>query len=288
MKLALKIVFGLLLTLLLAAGGAAFWYVNTKLPQRSGELALSRLKAPVTVRYDERGVPHIKASDEADLYRALGYVHAQDRLFQMEMVRRLAQGELAEVLGPKLVKSDRLFRILRLREHAAKVAAALDPQSPAVQALSAYLDGINQFQASRPAPMEFDLIGIPKRPFTLQDTVAVSGYLAYSFAAAFKTEPVLTFVRDELGPDYLRIFDVEWNPLGVLSPAPTAATNPDPQALSQLAQTSQEAQELAGVPLFEGSNAWAVSGQRSSSGKPLLAGDPHMGLPCQRSGTRPI
>ncbi|MDD2923864.1 penicillin acylase family protein [Rhodoferax sp.] len=278
MKLALKIVFGLLLTLLLAAGGGAFWYVNTKLPQRSGELALSRLKAPVSVRYDERGVPHIKASHEGDLYRALGYVHAQDRLFQMEMVRRLAQGELSEILGPKLVKTDRLFRTLRLREHAAKVAATLDPQSPSVQALSAYLDGINQFQASHPAPMEFDLMGIPKRPFTLQDTVAVSGYLAYSFAAAFKTEPVLTFVRDELGPDYLRIFDVEWNPLGVLSPAPTAAAKPDWQALSQLAQASREAQELAGVPLFEGSNAWAVSGQRSSSGKPLLAGDPHIGF----------
>ncbi|MCW2313950.1 penicillin acylase family protein [Rhodoferax antarcticus] len=278
MKLTLKIIAGLLLALLLLALGGGFWYVSSKWPQRAGELSLTQLSAPVSVRYDERGVPHIKASNEADLYRALGYVHAQDRLFQMEMVRRLAQGELAEVLGPKLVKVDRLFRTLRLREHAAKVAAALDPQSPAVKAQLAYLDGVNQYQASHPAPMEFDLIGIPKRPFTLADTVAVSGYLAYSFAAAFKTEPVLTYVRDELGADYLHIFDLEWHPLGVLNQQPTAAAKPDWQGLAQLAQASREVQDLAGVPLFEGSNAWAVSGQRSSSGKPLLAGDPHIGF----------
>ncbi|MFO6383947.1 penicillin acylase family protein, partial [Pseudomonas aeruginosa] len=79
----------------------------------------AHLQAPVDVRYDERGVPHLYAQNQTDLYRALGYVHAQDRLFQMEMLRRLARGELAEVLGPKLVDTDRLFRTLRIRDHAA-------------------------------------------------------------------------------------------------------------------------------------------------------------------------
>ncbi len=278
MKLALKIIAALLLTVLVAAGGGGFWYVFTKLPQRDGELALTGLSAPVSVRYDERGIPHIKAANQPDLYRALGYVHAQDRLFQMEMLRRLANGELAEILGPKLVKTDRLFRTLGLRDHAAQVVANFDPQSPAIKTLNAYLDGINQFQASHPAPMEFDLIGIPKRPFTAQDTIAVTGYLAYSLAAAFKTEPLLTYVRDYLGADYLRVFDLDWNPQGVLSPAPTAARTPDWQALSQLAQITSELPQLTGVATFEGSNAWAVSGQRTSSGRPMLAGDPHIGF----------
>jgi penicillin amidase len=279
MKLALKILGGLLVIALLASAGGGLWYVNTKLPQRSGELPLKGLTAPVNVRYDDRGIPHIKADHEPDLYRALGFVHAQDRLFQMEMVRRLARGELAEVLGPKLVKLDRLFRTLGLRHHADKVAAKLDPKSPAVAAQLAYLDGINQFQASHPAPMEFDLAGIPKRPFTLSDSIAVTGYLAYSFAAAIKTEPAMSYVFDELDPSYLAIFDLEWHPLGVLSPAPpTASARPDWQALSQLAQVSSQAQEIAGVPLFEGSNAWAVSGPRTSSGRPMLAGDPHIGF----------
>lgn len=286
MKLVVKIFIGVLFGLLLAAGTGVFWYISTKQPQRSGELTLNHLSAPVTVRYDEYGIPHIKASNEPDLYRALGYVHAQDRLFQMEMVRRLAQGELAEILGPKLIKVDRLFRTLGLRANAKKKVAAMDRQSPAIQAQSAYLDGINQFQVSHPAPFEFDILGIPKRPFTLEDTVAVSGYLAYSFAAAFKTEPLLTYIRDELGEDYLKIFDLAWNPQGVIEKANPTARNsppqnhpaPDWQALNQLAQVSQEAQTLASVPLFEGSNAWAISGERTSSGKPMLAGDPHIGF----------
>ena len=161
MKRALKIFALLLIVLLLVSASLATWYVRTKLPQRSGTLALAQLAAPVTVDYDERGVPHIQAQNEADLYRALGYVHAQDRLFQMEMVRRLARGELAEVLGPKLVEVDRLFRTLGIRAHADAVAPKLDPSSPATKALLAYLDGVNQFQAGHPAPMEFDLLGIP-------------------------------------------------------------------------------------------------------------------------------
>ncbi len=285
MKLVLKLFLGLLMSVVLLVAVGGTWYFYSKQPKRSGELTLTQLNAPVTVRYDELGVPHIKASTEADLYRALGFVHAQHRLFQMEMVRRLAQGELAEILGSKLVKVDRLFRTLGLRSHAQKTVATLDLQRPAIKAQLAYLDGINQFQAQNPAPIEFDILGIPKRPFTLQDTVAVSGYLAYSFAAAFKTEPVLTHVRDELGEEYLGIFDLEWNPLGVIEKAPKTArtapadkSQPDWQALSQLAQASQEAQSLAGIALFEGSNAWAVSGTRTSSGKPMLAGDPHIGF----------
>ena len=87
-----------------AAAGSA-WYIDNKLPVRDGALPLAGLQAPVQVRYDERGVPHIQARNEADLYRALGFVHAQDRLFQMELLRRLARGELAEILGLSLVVS---------------------------------------------------------------------------------------------------------------------------------------------------------------------------------------
>jgi len=280
MKRAL-IIFAIVLTVLaMAAGGVAGWYVHTKQPQRSGALPLKNLSARVNVRFDERGVPHINADNDIDMYRALGYVHAQDRLFQMEMVRRLAQGELAEIFGPKLLDSDRLFRTLGIRDHAETVVANMDLQSPPAQALLAYLDGINQFQANNPAPIEFDLLKIPKRPFTPKDTVAVSGYLAYSFAAAFRTEPALTYVRDKLGADYLKVFDLDWNAEGVLkAPPPTAALKTqDWQKLDQLAQISREALATVGLPPFEGSNAWAVSGKRTASGKPLLAGDPHIGF----------
>ena len=266
---------GLLALLVLLALAAAFgtWHVRSKLPQRSGELALAGLSEPVTVRWDEAGVPHIRAGNEPDLYRALGYLHAQDRLFQMEMLRRLSRGELAEILGPKLVDTDRLFRTLGIRALAdARAAAQRTDEAPAQRAVAAYLDGINQYQATRPAPLEFGLLGIPKRPFTQADVISVAGYLAYSFAVALRSEPALTHVRDKLGPDHLRIFDLAWKPQGV------AVSDAGWQGLARMAALSQSAQDLAGVPLLEGSNAWVIAGARSASGKPILAGDPHIGF----------
>jgi len=202
--------------LALVAVGAG-WYVYSKQPTRQGAVTLANLQGSVTVRYDERGVPHIRAENETDLYRALGYVHAQDRLFQMEIMRRLARGELAEVLGPKLLDTDKLFRSLRIRERSATYVAQLDHESAHWKALQAYLDGINQYQDNHASPMEFDVLGIPKRPFTAEDTISVAGYMAYSFAAAFRTEPLLTYVRDQLGSDYLNVFDLAWQPKGALN-----------------------------------------------------------------------
>jgi penicillin amidase len=255
---------------------AAAWFVYTKQPVRSGTVDLTRLKAPVTVQYDERGVPHIRAENEADMYRALGFVHAQDRLFQMEAMRRLANGELAEVFGPQMLETDKLFRTLGLRAHAENYVANMDMTSPAARALLAYLDGVNQYQATHKPPLEFNLLHIPRRPFTPQDTVSMTGYLAYSFAAAFKTEPVMTFIRDKLGAPYLRAFDTEWHPLGVVQPL--ALTDGDWNSLNRVAEVSRQSMDLLGVPLFQGSNAWAISGKRTASGKPLLAGDPHVGF----------
>ncbi len=290
-----------LATVLLITAGGGGWYVKSKLPQRSGELALAGLTASVTVRYDERGVPHIRAENEVDLYRALGYVHAQDRLFQMEVLRRLARGELAEILGPKLLETDQLFRTIGIRSKADQMAAGMDRNAAPGRTLLAYLEGVNEYQRSRPAPMEFDVLGIPKRPFTAADAFSVAGYLAYSFAAAFRTEPAMTYVRDKLGSDYLKVFDLDWHPEGVIQFAAArpelpsrqlARMKPQPNSqplgvqldapawrqLARLAAVSDQAHALAAVPMFEGSNAWVVSGKNTVSGKPLLAGDPHMGF----------
>jgi penicillin amidase len=183
---------------------------------------------------------------------------------------------LAEVLGPKLLDTDKLMRSLRIRERAETYFANLDKQSPSFIAMQAYLDGINQYQDSHAKPVEFDVLGIPKRPFTAQDTISIAGYMAYSFAAAFRTEPVLTFVRDQLGPQYLNVFDLDWQPKGVLNGAAPALTGIDWKDLNSLARLSEQALADHGLPQFEGSNAWVVAGSRTQSGKPLLAGDPHI------------
>ena len=151
---------------------------------------------------------------------------------------------------------------------------------PAYQAIAAYLDGVNQYQASHPAPIEFDILGIPKRPFTPEDTLSVAGYLAYSFASAFRTEPVMTAIRDKLGarlPHGVRpglASRKAWS-----GPMPAASLSAaDWAGLNRIAQVSRDVLDASGMPLFEGSNAWAIAGSRTVSGKPILAGDPHIGF----------
>ncbi|MBT0569262.1 penicillin acylase family protein [Curvibacter sp. CHRR-16] len=279
--LTLILLLALPLLVAVAMGG---WFVYQRLPLRSGVGHIDQLAATVQVRYDERGVPHIKAQNQFDLYRALGYVHAQDRLFQMEMVRRLGKGELAEILGPKLVETDTLFRTIGLRENARRMLAAADPQSASAQYLQAYVDGINQYQDTHKPPLEFTLMGIEPQPFTAEDVYVATNYLAYNFAAALRIEPVMTVLRDKLGTAYLRPFANEWNNQGVLQD-PSAEGNAsaklqprDWKGLMQLATLSQSAMDLARVPMLAGSNGWAVSGARTASGKPILAGDPHIGF----------
>lgn len=264
-------------TALAIAAGAGVWYARSKLPTRSGTLVLKDLQAPVQVRWDERGVPHIQAKNETDLYRALGFVHAQDRLFQFEVMRRLAKGELAEIFGASLLDNDRLFRTLGLRAQAERMVEQMDRNSPAWKSLEAYLDGVNEYQDTRPHPLEFDLLKIQPQPFTPADVMSITGYTAYSFAAALRTEPALTYVRDQLGANYLQVFDLDWHPEGVLAQTPRPRSSPaDWQALQRVAEVSDQALTLAGLPLFEGSNAWVLSGARTRSGKPQLAGDPHI------------
>lgn len=263
----------ILLSIIILVALSATWHLSRKFPVREGNIALTGLTAPVVIRYDAHGVPHLKAQNQTDLYRAFGYVHAQDRLFQMEILRRLSRGELAEILGPDLVPIDRMFRTLRIREFANNYAKKLDKNSPEVQLLQVYLDGINQFQANNPRPLEFEVLGIDPRPFTVEDTIAVAGYLAFSFANGFKTEPSLTYIRDQLGAEYLDIFDMDFTKYAGTA---SAHSNIDWQHFSQLAYLSNQRLIELGLPQFEGSNAWVIAGDKTASGKPHLAGDPHI------------
>jgi penicillin amidase len=111
MKILKRILFGIIALALLIAV-AVYIYLNSTKPTYSGQLTLEGLQKPVEVLYDDFGVPHIYAQNDEDAYYALGYVHAQDRLFQMEMIRRAAGGRLSEILGPDLLKTDKLFRTL--------------------------------------------------------------------------------------------------------------------------------------------------------------------------------
>ncbi|MGK0449020.1 MAG: penicillin amidase, partial [Polaribacter sp.] len=177
----------------------AWLYSKTYHPKYDGEIELKNLSEKVTVYFDEIGVPHINAENQNDAYIALGYVHAQDRLWQMEMIRRIAAGRLSEIFGEKLIKTDKLFSGLGIEEASERTIKNLDKKSPKYKLSIAYLEGVNQYIEEGKTPIEFTLVGVEKEKYTLKDVYNVFGYMAFSFAVGHKTDPLLTEVKEKLG-----------------------------------------------------------------------------------------
>ncbi|HAN77457.1 MAG TPA: penicillin acylase family protein, partial [Bacteroidales bacterium] len=162
------------------------------------------LEKQVEVYFDTYGIPHIYAQSESDAYYALGYVHAQERLFQMDLMRRVGSGRLAEIFGNDLVETDKFFRTLGIAQKAEEYAKSFNPDSSHAVAMAvAYAKGINQFIEQGKTPIEYTLLGIEKEKFIPSDFYNISGYMAYSFASAFKIEPIVSKVFEQYGTEYL-------------------------------------------------------------------------------------
>ncbi|AKA36480.1 penicillin acylase family protein [Flagellimonas lutaonensis] len=262
-----------LLGVFLLAGGI---FINSLTPTYEGEKELPQLKQPVEVYFDTYGVPHIYANNNEDAFRVLGYVHAQDRLWQMELLRRVAKGGLSEVFGPDLVKTDKFFLSLGIDEHTNETLANLDMDGEMVRLSQAYLDGINQFIDEGPTPVEFYFTGLDKTPFTLEDIYNSVGYMAFSFAMAHKTDPLLTNIKNKWGDAYLA-------ELAVASDTATVwIKNYNPQKIDSVSLNitamATEALEKLPLPQFEGSNSWVIAPEKTKNGKVIFANDPHIGF----------
>ena len=269
----LKKLFVFLIAILFVAGISGYFYSQSKIPNRSGEIKLNGLTDKVTVLYDHFGIPHITAKNDADLYRAFGYVHAQDRLFQMEMMRRLSQGRLAEVYGDKLVSIDKLFRALGLESYAKEWLTAIESRgnSALLNTLDSYLAGVNDFALNGQSPIEFDLLNFPHHIYTRDDIASIAGYMAFSFAFAIKDDPLVDHIKQKLGEDYLVDLGINYTPGFEQIPV-------DPIKSKLLTESvSQTLEQLVGLPLFHGSNSWLISPKRSESGKAIFVNDPHIG-----------
>lgn len=298
-KLFLKITGTLLLILLIAVVGLYGYLVSLK-PQMDGEITLSNLQDSVSVLFDEYGIPHIYAQNETDAYRALGYLHAQERLFQMEMIRRVAAGRLSEILGKDFVETDKLFRTLGFNQYAANSAETFFNTNtlPYQQAANAYLDGVNQFIATGKTPIEFTILGIPKENFTPKDFYLVSAYMSIGFAQAFRTEPLITKIYEKLGKNYYNDLLVHSDSTILKIPVMQRERIRDSMRMpkeedskvqlitkdlevddkmTDIAALTTQAIETLPVPLLHGSNGWVISGAKSKSGKPLLSNDAHIG-----------
>ncbi|MEZ4826908.1 MAG: penicillin acylase family protein [Bacteroidia bacterium] len=267
----------ILLAIVLLCLVAGYFFVSSSSPVYSGELQAAAVSDRVEVLYDTYGVPHIYGADDHDVYFALGYVHARDRLFQMEMIRRVAEGRLAETFGHDLLKADMLFRTLGIHRHSEKAAKTYfsNMDQPWKKAADAYLAGINHFVETGETPIEFTLLGLEKQPFSHAFLFDVSGYMAFGFAEGLKEEPVVHKIAALYGDDYLR--DLDLNLGGNQTKIPWHFTQ---QAEAQTAFTTTIEEIIHSLPvsLFIGSNGWVIGPQRSASGKVLFANDPHIGF----------
>ena len=264
------LIIGVLIALILIGG----WiYFNSLKPDYSGNITLSNIEKETSVYFDDYGIPHIYAQNQYDASTALGYVHAQDRLWQMELMRRIASGRLSEIFGKDMLKNDRFFVSLGIEEASGKSMEKLDKNSEVYKLATAYLNGINQFIENGPTPIEFTLIGIEKEPYQLNDIYNILGYMSFSFAMAQKTDPLLSVLKEKLGDEYLKELNIEIYPNTTLIKN-SKSTIAD---FSEMVASVNEVMEKSPVPPFIGSNSWVVSPNKSATGKVLFANDPHIG-----------
>ncbi|HUP28806.1 MAG TPA: penicillin acylase family protein [Usitatibacter sp.] len=259
--------------LLLAVAAVGAWlYLQRSLPQLDGQVAVRGIAAAVEVVRDSEGVPHVFAASERDGWFAMGYLHAQDRLWQMELQRRLAQGRIAEILGERAYDTDRLMRTLGLALVAQRIVARLDAQT--VGLLQAYADGVNAFLAADPVlPVEFHALRVKPAPWQPADSVAWLLVMSWDLSGNWRTELGRMRYAAKLGRERAAELIPPY-------PGDSAAPLPDfRQLYAGLDATAAGLIALSpGAEQAMGSNSWVVSGARSETGKPLLANDPHLGL----------
>ncbi|MCD6544533.1 MAG: penicillin acylase family protein [Flavobacteriaceae bacterium] len=262
----------LVLIVLLLIGG--WFFIQKNKPVYKGNIQLNNLEEKITVYFDDIGVPHIYAQNQHDAYVALGYVHAQDRLWQMELVRRISAGRLSELFGEDMVDTDKFFKGIGIERAAEKAIRKLDTSSQAYILTQAYLNGINQFIENGSTPVEFRLIGIEKEKFTIKDVYNVFGYMSISFAQAHKTDPFLTNLRNKLGDVYLNDLAIDINPKTSI----IKNYNRQQKVASNISGSVNKIMDNLIVPPFIGSNSWVVGAKKTKNKKVIFANDPHIGF----------
>jgi penicillin amidase len=285
-----------LIVLLAIGAGGVWWRLWHALPTTEGRARVPGLRAPLEIVRDGSGVPHIRAANEADAYFGLGYVHAQDRLWQMDFQRRIARGRLSEILGSQTITTDRWFRTLGFGRLAAKELAGISADGKAI--LEAYTRGVNAVIASQQGnrrPIEFSILGFDVEPWTVEDCLIWAKVMSLVLDTNHGDELLRAKVMARAGQDAAAALMPDYTgnspvilPEGIAPSAAAARTAAGDafHAAARIAESTARAARIAdgvmsqpNIPLGDrgGSNNWVVSGARSVTGKPLLASDPHLG-----------
>jgi penicillin amidase len=266
----LSLVTVVVLVLILLTPVAGWLWLRRSLPQVNGKTAVAGLGAAVEVVRDRYGIPYIYGRTDHDAFFALGYVHAQDRLWQMEMQRRIGAGRLAEVLGDAALETDQFLRTLGVYRAAEASWPALSPEAQA--ALRAYADGVNAFLAEgHPLPPEFVVLGFKPEPWQPADSLVWAKMMSWNLGDTYGDDLLRGQMIAALGPERAAQLMPGY-------PAGAPIILPPDAMTSDLLRVNRIINETLGLgDKSNGSNNWVVSGARTASGKPLLANDPHLG-----------
>jgi len=272
---------GLGIVLVIVVGGIFGWvWLRSSLPETEGEITVTGLDAPVTLGRDDRGVAYIKAETRLDAMFALGFAHAQDRLWQLEMNRRIAAGRVSEFAGPSTVDLDRFMRTLSVRDRARRAWRHQTEETRNL--LRAYADGINAWMDGHKGalPPEFLLTGVEPEPWTPIDSISWHKMMALDLSGNYWNELARLDLSDRLSREQLQQF---FPPYPGDDPLPLPDFDALYDGLEFRSDDTGEAQRTAQLPLpgrqpFHASNNWVISGERTASGAPILANDPHLGL----------
>ena len=266
-----RLVLGFVALLLVLTGGL-YLYLQSSLPQTDGQIAVEGLKAAIRIERDPDGIPLLAAQDDDDAAFGLGFAHAQDRLFQMELQRRYAAGRLAEIFGPDAVPVDKQMRVLGLYRAAEAEIPSLSPDVN--RAFEAYAAGVNAFLASRRGalPPEFLLLRFSPEPWREADSLVWGKLIALQLDGNYRGELLRARMARAIPPADMVFLYPEYP-----KDAPTTLAAMLPIYRRLALGRLYDALPSAVGPHYA-SNNWVVDGRHSSSGKPLLANDPHLGF----------
>lgn len=265
------------LSIVLVLVGVAYFaaqnFAKSALPDYNATIKLKGLKEEVKVYRDSLGIPHIEAKNEADLYLVTGYVMAQDRLWQMDLLRRLTQGRLAEIFGTDLINTDLLFRALQISEKSEKIWAEARPDVKL--AATAFSDGVNQYIEEGQLPFEFSVLGYKPEQWIPQNSVNLIGYMAWSLNSGWNSELTLMQLQQKMDSAHFAelIPEMSYHHVHIFPDSSSTVSLPDSTLMSAFNIVSEIL-----PPIFEASNNWAVSGKKSTTGAPIFANDMHLGL----------